>query len=47
MKDTKVTSTIADDGAVDVAVGTMEECRPYTFRTFYRSILFQMIMFGS
>jgi hypothetical protein len=47
MKDTKVTSKIADDGTVDVAVGSMEEYRPYTLPTFYRSVLFQMIMFGA
>jgi hypothetical protein len=47
IKDTEFTSTTADDGATDVAVGLVEEHRPYTFPTFYRSVLFQMIMFGA
>jgi hypothetical protein len=46
IKDTEVTNTTAGDG-VDVAVGSVEEHRPYTFPTFYRSVLFQMIMFGA
>ncbi|KAH7093656.1 major facilitator superfamily domain-containing protein [Paraphoma chrysanthemicola] len=46
VKDTKVTSATTNDGAADVAIGAVEEHRPYTFPTFYRSVLFQMILFG-
>jgi hypothetical protein len=46
-KDIKITNPAVDDGVADVAVGSMEEHRPYTLSTFYRSVLFQMIMFGA
>jgi hypothetical protein len=46
-KNNEVTSTTADDSATDVAVGSMEEHRPYTVSIFFRSVLFQMIMFGT
>jgi hypothetical protein len=47
IKDTTFTNTAAEDGAVDVAIGAIEECHPYTSRTFYRSVLFQMVLFGA
>jgi hypothetical protein len=47
VKDSGITDSTVDDGATDVAVGSVEEHRPYTLPTFYRSVLFQMIMFGA
>jgi hypothetical protein len=46
-KDTEVTNTTADDGVTDFAIGSVKVHRPYTFSNFYRSVLFQMIMFGA
>jgi hypothetical protein len=49
-KDTKdggIPTSTVDDVATDVAVGSMNEQRPYTLSTFYRSVLFQMVMFGA
>jgi hypothetical protein len=46
-KNNEVTNTTADDSATDVAVGSMKEHRPYTVSIFFRSVLFQMIMFGA
>lgn len=46
-KDEKDVSKIMDDNQVHVAVGTVEERRPYTPRTFFRSVLFQMVLFGA
>lgn len=45
--DTGVTNMIADDGVADVAVGSVEEPPRSAFSTFFRSVLFQMIMFGA
>jgi hypothetical protein len=47
VKDITFTNTAAEDGAVDVAIGGVDECHPYTFRTLYRSVLFQMVLFGA
>ncbi|KAL5119247.1 hypothetical protein ACEQ8H_002734 [Pleosporales sp. CAS-2024a] len=43
--DTGITNMVADDGVTDVAVGAVEERT--TLSTFYRSVLFQMILFGA
>ncbi|KAJ4399173.1 hypothetical protein N0V91_009630 [Didymella pomorum] len=46
--DTKKPSIVdtANHDPEDVAVGSVENVRAYTPRTFYRSVLFQMILFG-
>lgn len=46
--DTKKPSIVdtANHDPEDVAVGLVENVRAYTPRTFYRSVLFQMILFG-
>ncbi|KAH4068456.1 hypothetical protein HBH92_016150 [Parastagonospora nodorum] len=40
-------SAVEDDSPVDMAVGSVEERRPYTLATFYWSVLFQMVLFGA
>jgi hypothetical protein len=45
MKKTDTVNTM-NDGAEKVAVGSVEEVKAYTPRTFYRSVLFQMVLFG-
>lgn len=40
-------SPVEDDAPVDMAFGSVEERRPYTLATFYRSVLFQMVLFGA
>lgn len=37
---------IANDDSEALAVGSVEEIGAYSPRTFYRSVLFQMILFG-
>ncbi|KAF3034409.1 hypothetical protein E8E12_005438 [Didymella heteroderae] len=37
---------IANDSPDDLGAGSVEEVRAYTPRTFYRSVLFQMVLFG-
>ncbi|UPX15712.1 uncharacterized protein EKO05_0006152 [Ascochyta rabiei] len=46
--DTKKTNVVdtMNDGPDDLAVGSQEEISIYTPRTFYRSVLFQMVLFG-
>jgi hypothetical protein len=46
IKDTKQADTTNDD-AVDFAVGSQKQAWNYTFSTFYRSVLFQMVLFGA
>ena len=36
-----------NDGEEDFAVGSMEEVTHYTTMTLYRSVLFQMVLFGA
>jgi len=51
-KDAKVKDT-ENDGGEDIAIGSQEEVTDYDFlrswkwSTFYRSVLFQMVMFGA
>ncbi|KAH7562174.1 major facilitator superfamily domain-containing protein [Bipolaris maydis] len=45
--DTGITNLVADDGVADVAVGSMEERPRSALSTFFRSVLFQMILFGA
>lgn len=50
--DTGITNMAADDGLADVAladvaVGSVEERPRSALSTFFRSVLFQMIMFGA
>ena len=51
-KDTKVRDT-DNDGVEDIAIGSQEEVTYYGFlrswkwATLYRSVLFQMVMFGA
>jgi len=51
-KDAKVKDT-EHDGGEDIAIGSQEEVTDYDFlrswkwSTFYRSVLFQMVMFGA
>ena len=45
--DTGITNMVADDGVADVAVGSVEERPRSVWSTFFRSVLFQMIMFGA
>jgi len=45
MKDAEVSNT-GDETAMEISVGVHEDVSHYTPRTFYRSVLFQMILFG-
>ena len=45
MKNPSVVDT-ANNDPEDMGAGSVEEVRAYTPRTFYRSVLFQMILFG-
>lgn len=45
-KKTDIVDARNDDGPDDLAVGSLEETRSYTPRTFFRSVLFQMVLFG-
>ena len=45
MKDAEV-SNIGDETAMEIGVGVHEDVSHYTPKTFYRSVLFQMILFG-
>lgn len=47
IKDDKEVSKTMDDNQVHIAVGTVEERRAYTLRTLFRSVLFQMVLFGA
>ena len=44
-KDAEASNTV-DERAMDVRVGVHEDVSRYTPQTFFRSVLFQMILFG-
>ena len=44
-KDAEVSDTV-NESTMDVSVGVQEDVSRYTPQTFYRSVLFQMILFG-
>jgi hypothetical protein len=46
IKNTNVVDNM-DDGEDDFAVGSVEDVPNYTIKTFYRSVLFQMVLFGA
>jgi len=45
MKDAEVSNT-GNETAMDISVGVHEDVSRYTPQTFYRSVLFQMVLFG-
>lgn len=45
-KKTDIIDAMNDDGPDDLVVGSLEETRSYTPQTFFRSVLFQMVLFG-
>ena len=44
---TGITNIVADNGIADVGIGSVEERPRSALSTFFRSVLFQMIMFGA
>jgi hypothetical protein len=46
IKDAKSNDTM-NDGTIDFAVGSQEKVRNFTVASLYRSVLFQMVLFGA